>query len=93
MKSRTLYINEKTTAEDTKMEFVTSKYQLHQIINESIHVIETPLFCTDLIFTSQQNFGSTFKCSSIFTPKLPSSNIINRKYGVTSKRTPNLLEH
>ena len=44
MKSRTLYINEKTTTEDANMEFVTSKYQLHQIINESIHVIETPFF-------------------------------------------------
>ena len=53
MKSRTLYINEKTTTEDAKMEFANSKYQLHQIINESIHVIETPLFCTDPIFTSQ----------------------------------------
>ena len=55
MKSRTLYINEKTTTEDAKMEFATSKYQLHQIINESIHVIENPLFRTDLIFTSQPN--------------------------------------
>ena len=45
----------KKTTEDAKMEFATSKYQLHQIINESIHVIEIPLFCTDLIFTSQQN--------------------------------------
>ena len=30
-------------------------YQLHQIINESRHVIENPWFCTDLIFTSQPN--------------------------------------
>ena len=55
MKSRNLYINENTNTEDAKMEFATSKYQLHQIINESIHVTETPLFYTDLIFTSQQN--------------------------------------
>ena len=55
MKSRTLFTNEKATTEDAKMEFATSKYELHQIINELIHVIENPLFCTDLVFTSQPN--------------------------------------
>ena len=55
MKSRTLYINEKTTTEDAKMEFATAKYELHQIINKSRHVIENPLSYTDLIFTSQPN--------------------------------------
>ena len=56
MKSRTWYINEKITREDEKMEFANSKNELHQIINESIYVIENPLFCIDLIFTSQPNF-------------------------------------
>ena len=55
MKTRTLYINDKATTEDAKMQFTASKYKLHQIINESIHVIDNPLFCTDLIFTSQPN--------------------------------------
>ena len=82
----------KSTTEDAKMEFATSKYELHQIINESIHVTENPLFCIDLFYITTK-LGSGFKCSSIFTPKLPSTNIINKKYGVTSKRTLNLLEH
>ena len=56
MKSRTLHINEKTTTEDANMELAISKYELHQIINESIHVIENLLFCTDLNFTSQPNW-------------------------------------
>ena len=55
MKSRTLYINDKTTTEDAKIKFATSKYELHQIVNESIHVLENLLFRTDLIFTSQPN--------------------------------------
>ena len=52
---RTLYINDKTTTVDAKIEFATSKYELHQIINESIHVLENLMFCTDLIVTSQPN--------------------------------------
>ena len=55
MKSSTLYINDKTTTEDAKIELATSKYELHQMINESIHVLENLLFCTDLIFTLQPN--------------------------------------
>ena len=55
MKSRTLYNNDKTTTEDSKIEFATLKYELHQIINESIHVLESLLSCTDLIFASQPN--------------------------------------
>ena len=55
MKSSTLYINDKTTTEDAKIELATSKYELHQKINESIHVLENLFFRTDLIFTSQPN--------------------------------------
>ena len=44
MRSRTLYINDKTTAEDPKIEFATLKYELHKIINESIDVLENLLF-------------------------------------------------
>ena len=57
MKSRTLYINDKKIADDAKIEFATSKYELHQIINESVHVLENCLFCIDLIFTSQTNLA------------------------------------
>ena len=88
MKSRTLYINEKTTTEDAKMEFATSKYQFHQIINESIHVIENPLFCTDLIFTLQPNLVVD---SSVHPSLHP--NYYHQIHSVTSKGTPNLLEH
>ena len=55
MKSSTLYINNKTTTEDAKIELATSKYELHRMINESIRVLENLFFRTDLIFTSQPN--------------------------------------
>ena len=55
MKFRTLYINDKTTTEDAKIKFATSKYELHQIVNKSIDILENLLFCNDLIFTSQPN--------------------------------------
>ena len=56
MKSRTLYINDKTTTEDAKIEFTTLKYELHKIINESTDVLENFLFCTGLISTSKPKF-------------------------------------
>ena len=37
------------------IEFVTSQYGLHQIINEPPHVLENSSSCIDLIFTSQSN--------------------------------------
>ena len=55
MKSSTLYINDKTTTEDAKIELATSKYEVHQKIHESIHILENLFFRTDLIFTSQPN--------------------------------------
>ena len=55
MKSSTFYINDKRTTEDAKIELATSKYELHQMIDESIHVLENFLFCTDLIFTSHSH--------------------------------------
>ena len=73
MKSRTLYVNDKTTTVDAKIEFATSKYELHQIINESTHALENLLFGNDLIFKSQRNCVG-FKCSPIFTPELQLSN-------------------
>ena len=52
MKSSTLYINDKTTTKDAKIELATSKYEFHQMINESVHALENLFFRTDLIFTS-----------------------------------------
>ena len=37
IKSKNWYINDKTTTEGVKIEFVTSQYGLHQIINEPIY--------------------------------------------------------
>ena len=55
MESSTLYIIDKITTEDAKIELATSKYKLHQMTNASIYVLENLLFRTDLIFTSQPN--------------------------------------
>ena len=57
MKSSTLYINDKTTTEEARIELATSKYKIYQMINESIHVLENLFFRTDLIFTSQPNLA------------------------------------
>ena len=54
-KSRTLYINDKTTTEDAKIGFAASKYELNQFINKSTHVLENVLVCIDLNFTSKPN--------------------------------------
>ena len=75
IKSNNWYINDKTTTEGAKIEFVTSQYGVHQIINEPTHVLENSLCCIDLSFTSTK-LGSGFRCSSIFTPKLPSSKFV-----------------
>ena len=55
IKSKNGYINDKTTTEGAKIEFVTSQYGLHQIINEPTHVLKNSSSCIDLIFTSQSN--------------------------------------
>ena len=68
MKSRTLYIDDKITTEDAKIVFAASKYELHQCINKSIHVLENFLFCTDLIFTSQPNLVMNLSVHSSLHP-------------------------
>ena len=55
MNSRTFYINDKTSTDNAKIGFGTSKHKLHQFINKSISGLENLLFCIDLIFTSQPN--------------------------------------
>ena len=51
IKSNNWYINDKPTTECAKIEFVTSQFVLHQIINEPTHVLENSSSCIDLIFT------------------------------------------
>ena len=55
IKSKNWYINDKTTTKGAKIEFVTSQYRLHQIINEPTHLLENSSSCIVLIFTSQPN--------------------------------------
>ena len=80
IKSKNWYINDKTATEGSKIEFVTSQYGLHQIINEPTHVLENSSSCIDLI------------CSSIFALKLPSSHCIKIQFPPPDKETLNLLE-
>ena len=49
IKSKNWYINDKTTTEGAKMEFVTPKFGLYQIINEPTYAFENSLSCIDLI--------------------------------------------
>ena len=53
--SKNWYINDKTATEAVKIEFVTSQFGLHKIINEPTRVLENSSSCIDLIFTSQPN--------------------------------------
>ena len=55
IKSKDWYIHAKTTTEGAKIEFFTSEFGLHQIINEPKHVLENSLSCIDLIFTLHPN--------------------------------------
>ena len=42
--------------EDSKIDFLTSTFGLHQIVNEPNHVMKTLSPSIVLMFTSQQNF-------------------------------------
>ena len=57
VKSKNWYINDKTTTEGAKIEFVTSQFGLHQVINEPTHVLENSSPCIDLIFTLKPNLA------------------------------------
>ena len=54
-KSKNWYITDKATTEGAKIEFVTSQFGFHQIINKPTHVLENYWSCIDLIFISQPN--------------------------------------
>ena len=47
--------NDITTSEDKVIENISSRFTLHQVINEPTHILETSPSCIDLIFTSQPN--------------------------------------
>ena len=85
MKSSTLYINDKTTTEDAKIELATSKYEIYQMINQSIHVLENHFFPTDLIFASQSNLVVN---SSVY----PSNGILWLRYVCDKKTVLNSIQ-
>ena len=51
-KSKDWYITDKATTEGAKIEFVTSQFGFHQIINKPTHVLENYWSYIDLIFKS-----------------------------------------
>ena len=54
-KSRNWRKNDITTIKAKSIENISSKFGLHQVINEPTHVLESPSSYIDLIFTSQPN--------------------------------------
>ena len=48
-------INEKSNYEGIKIDFVASEYDVKQVINEPINLLDNYFSCVDLIFTSQPN--------------------------------------
>ena len=101
IKSKNWYNNDKTTTEGAKIESVISRFGLHQIINESIHVLQSSSPCIDLTFTSQPNLvvGSGVQPSlhpkshhQNLTSKSISSHPTNEKYDITGKGILNLFE-
>ena len=54
-KSKTLFINDQSSREGTRLESLTSLYGMKQLIAEPTHVLENSSSCIDLIFTNQSN--------------------------------------
>ena len=54
-KSSTWCKNDTTTTEGKAIENITSQFDLHQMIDEPTHILESSSLCIDLIFTSQPN--------------------------------------
>ena len=54
-KSKTWFINYQSSSEGTQLEFLTSLYEMKQLIAEPTHVLENSSSCIDLIFTNQPN--------------------------------------
>ena len=55
VKSSSWYKHDETKSEGFKIEAVTFKFGLQQLIQESIHILSNSSFCIDLIFMSQPN--------------------------------------
>ena len=49
------YFNGIRSVKRSNVDFLTSTFGLHQITNESIHVMKTLTSCVDLTFTTQRN--------------------------------------
>ena len=49
------YTNDSTNFEGSKIDFLTSSFGFHQIINKPTHILNNSSSCNDLIFTTQPN--------------------------------------
>ena len=47
--------NDSTSFEGSKIDFLTSSFSFHQIINKPTHILNDSSSCIDLIFTTQPN--------------------------------------
>ena len=54
-KSKTWFINDQSTNEETQLESLILLYGMTQLIAQSTHVLENSSSCIDLIFTNQPN--------------------------------------
>ena len=48
-------INDKSNYKGNKIDCLATEYDLKQVINEPIHLLENSSSCIDLVFTSQSN--------------------------------------
>ena len=54
-KSKFWHINNSTNFKGSKIDFLTSRFGFHQIINKPIHILNNSSSCINLIFTTQPN--------------------------------------
>ena len=54
-KSSNWFCRDKTSFEGNAIENLTSQFELHRVIKESTHILDTSPLCIGLIFTSQPN--------------------------------------
>ena len=54
-KSKTWYIKDQPTTEETQLDYFTSLYGMKQLIVEPTHILENPSSCIDFIFMNQPN--------------------------------------
>ena len=80
-KLRQWYDKDSSTSEGISIENITSRFGLHQIINEPTHILENSCSCIDLIFTSQPNLsvesGTRTVIIRLFTLNLISKSFIH----------------